>query len=103
MELRDKVLKCVDCKTDFVFTIGEQEFFREKQFRNEPKRCKSCKTRAKGLLVMAPPPVSYRTKIETHTQCSQCGRSTTVPFVPTQGRPVLCRDCFAVTRTSASA
>ncbi len=26
--------------------------------------------------------------------CSECGKKTTVPFKPTQGKPVLCRDCF---------
>jgi CxxC-x17-CxxC domain-containing protein len=26
--------------------------------------------------------------------CAQCGTDTTVPFKPTQGRPVLCRGCF---------
>jgi len=26
--------------------------------------------------------------------CSACGKETTVPFKPTQGKPVLCRDCF---------
>src|SRR5262249_35056652 len=26
--------------------------------------------------------------------CSNCGRDTEVPFMPTAGRPVLCRDCF---------
>jgi CxxC-x17-CxxC domain-containing protein len=31
---------------------------------------------------------------ETRTNCSQCGAETTVPFKPTQGRPVLCRSCF---------
>jgi CxxC-x17-CxxC domain-containing protein len=31
---------------------------------------------------------------ETRTNCSQCGEATTVPFKPTQGRPVLCRCCF---------
>jgi CxxC-x17-CxxC domain-containing protein len=31
---------------------------------------------------------------ETRTNCSQCGAETTVPFKPTQGRPVLCRACF---------
>jgi CxxC-x17-CxxC domain-containing protein len=35
--------------------------------------------------------------------CSQCGKETTVPFRPTQGRPVLCRDCFHQRRTAASA
>ncbi len=26
--------------------------------------------------------------------CAQCGQKTTVPFEPTQGRDVYCRDCF---------
>ena len=27
--------------------------------------------------------------------CSDCGAETEVPFKPTEGRPVYCRDCFA--------
>ncbi len=26
--------------------------------------------------------------------CSDCGNETEVPFKPTEGRPVYCRDCF---------
>jgi CxxC-x17-CxxC domain-containing protein len=26
--------------------------------------------------------------------CAECGATTTVPFKPTSGRPVYCRDCF---------
>jgi CxxC-x17-CxxC domain-containing protein len=26
--------------------------------------------------------------------CSDCGQECEVPFKPTQGRPVYCRDCF---------
>jgi DNA-directed RNA polymerase len=26
--------------------------------------------------------------------CSDCGKETEVPFKPTEGRPVYCRDCF---------
>ncbi|TFG57131.1 MAG: hypothetical protein E4H30_01500 [Methanomassiliicoccus sp.] len=26
--------------------------------------------------------------------CSDCGAKTQVPFKPTEGRPVYCRDCF---------
>ena len=33
-------------------------------------------------------------KMETLTVCFNCGKETTVPFKPTQGRPVLCRECF---------
>jgi CxxC-x17-CxxC domain-containing protein len=27
--------------------------------------------------------------------CGDCGQKTQVPFKPTAGRPVYCRDCFA--------
>jgi CxxC-x17-CxxC domain-containing protein len=104
MEFQDKVLKCVDCSTDFTFTVGEQLFFRDKQFRNEPKRCKSCKTRIKRVSVFPSVPLGNKPlKIETRATCSQCGKDTTVPFRPSQGRPVLCRDCFQGQRTAASA
>ncbi|HWG92466.1 MAG TPA: CxxC-x17-CxxC domain-containing protein [Candidatus Thermoplasmatota archaeon] len=26
--------------------------------------------------------------------CADCGQQTTVPFKPTAGRPVYCRNCF---------
>jgi CxxC-x17-CxxC domain-containing protein len=26
--------------------------------------------------------------------CAGCGAKTTVPFKPTEGRPVYCRDCY---------
>lgn len=26
--------------------------------------------------------------------CSDCGKECEVPFKPTQGRPVYCRDCY---------
>ena len=48
MEFQDRTLKCIDCGSDFVFTAGEQFFFHDKQFRNEPKRCKACKSKTAG-------------------------------------------------------
>jgi len=42
-ELQDKTLNCRDCQKEFVFTIGEQEFYREKGFENEPKDCADCR------------------------------------------------------------
>ena len=86
MEFADRILKCVDCNTDFVFSAGEQLFFQEKQFANDPKRCKVCKAKRH--------PASKKNNKETQTVCSACGAATTVPFKPTQGRPVLCRACF---------
>jgi CxxC-x17-CxxC domain-containing protein len=35
-----------------------------------------------------------RERVETQTSCSACGKDTTVPFKPTQGRPVFCKECF---------
>lgn len=100
MEFQDKVLKCIDCGADFVFTAGEQLFFHDKQFKNEPKRCKPCKSKRVAALGGSPP--SNFSKVETRTVCSQCGKETTVPFKPTQGRPVFCRECFQQRRTSAA-
>jgi CxxC-x17-CxxC domain-containing protein len=37
------------------------------------------------------------------TECSQCGRETTVPFKPTQGRPVYCRECFLSRKATGAA
>jgi CxxC-x17-CxxC domain-containing protein len=102
MEFQDKMLKCIDCGTDFVFTAGEQLFFYDKQFKNEPKRCKTCKAKRVSVLG-AVPAVRTFTRTETRTTCSQCGKETTVPFKPTQGRPVFCRECFQGKRTAASA
>lgn len=99
MEFHDKVLKCAECGSEFVFTAGEQMFFADKGFKNEPKRCKSCKSvrsqGANGGNSAAP----GAQRVETKTVCSQCGKETTVPFKPTQGRPVYCRECFQQRRT----
>ncbi len=44
----DKTLTCVDCGKEFVFTASEQEFYAEKGFTNEPKRCKECRAAKKA-------------------------------------------------------
>lgn len=104
MEFVDRILKCADCGTDFVFTAGEQLFFFDKQFKNDPKRCKLCKAKRadanKGNATqLAALPLS---RTETRTKCSACDVETTVPFKPTQGRPVLCRQCFQLKRVPAA-
>jgi len=104
MDFQDKVLKCIDCGSAFIFTAGEQLFFHDKQFRNEPKRCKTCKTKRIAVVGGASAGQPRRfAKVETPATCSQCGKDTTVPFRPTQGRPVLCRECFQQKRPAASA
>ena len=34
----DKTLVCKECGKEFVFTAGEQEFYAERGFQNEPQR-----------------------------------------------------------------
>jgi CxxC-x17-CxxC domain-containing protein len=106
MEFTDRILTCVDCGGEFVFTAGEQLFFQDKQFKNDPKRCKPCKSRrAHGSAAPAPgagPAAAGISRTETRTECSECGVATTVPFKPTQGRPVLCRQCFKNRQTVAA-
>ena len=45
MDFVDRILTCTDCGGEFIFTAGEQLFFLDKQFKNDPKRCKPCKSR----------------------------------------------------------
>ena len=99
----DRLLNCVDCHSEFIFTAGEQLFFFDKQFKNDPKRCKPCKSRRSGLAAVANglPAAAGISRTETRTQCSECGIETTVPFKPTQGRPVLCRQCFQLKSRTA--
>lgn len=40
--MEDITKVCVDCGKEFVWTVGEQEFYASKGFTNEPKRCKEC-------------------------------------------------------------
>ena len=101
----DRILICSDCHGEFIFTAGEQLFFHDKQFKNDPKRCKPCKSRRSGLSAAASgagPAAAGLSRTETRTECSECGIQTTVPFKPTQGRPVLCRQCFQVKGKAAA-
>ena len=46
--MADKTLVCKDCGADFVFTEGEQQFYAEKGFDNEPQRCPDCRKARKA-------------------------------------------------------
>ena len=83
----DKTLVCKDCGNEFVFTAGEQEFYAEKGFQNEPLRCKECRINRKN---------SLRAERKMYTvNCAKCGKEATVPFEPKNDKPVYCSECFA--------
>jgi len=46
--MSDKTIVCRDCGNEFVFTVGEQEFYQEKGFENEPVRCADCRKARKA-------------------------------------------------------
>lgn len=95
-DLEDKTINCIDCSRDFVWTAGEQAFFRDKKLQNPPKRCKDCKQAKNDRLaaIAAAQTSGVRQRIEVSVKCARCGEATTVPFYPSQGRPVFCRSCF---------
>ena len=100
----DRSITCVDCGEEFLFTAGEQAFYAERGLTNAPTRCKACrdkrKTQREGGGGGGYGGGGYGggygrgEKQMFATTCSQCGNETEVPFQPTPGRPVLCRDCF---------
>lgn len=87
---QDKTLVCKDCGQEFTFTAGEQEFYAEKGFTNEPQRCKVCRDSRKQN--------SHAGRGERQmfdAVCSECGKPCKVPFQPRDDRPIYCSDCFS--------
>jgi CxxC-x17-CxxC domain-containing protein len=99
-DFQDRSIACVDCSEQFVWTAGEQVFFHDKGLKNEPKRCKSCKQAKNDRLaaISASQLSGIKQRIEVTVTCARCGQQTTVPFYPSQGRPVYCRSCFLASR-----
>ena len=91
----DKVLICRDCGAEFVFTSGEQQFYAEKGFQNEPVRCKACRDAKKASRGDR----SERGEREMYDAvCAACGAPTRIPFQPKNDRPIYCSACFQARR-----
>lgn len=84
----DKTLVCKDCGNEFVFTAGEQEFYAEKGFENEPQRCKACRDARKQSRKGGQR--EYFTAI-----CAACGNEAKLPFKPREDRPAYCSECYS--------
>lgn len=94
MDSKDKTLRCEDCGQEFVFTADEQKFFQEKGFKNEPKRCMTCR-RTKRQQFRRSSYDRRGPRIQTEIVCAACGQKAYVPFKPVQNRPVYCNECFS--------
>ena len=84
----DRTLTCRDCGREFLFTAGEQEFYQSRGLQNEPRRCPECRAARRAA------DGNGRARAMHDVVCSNCGKPTQVPFVPTGARPVYCLDCF---------
>lgn len=90
MTYEDKQLTCKECGREFTFTASEQAFYDEKGFQNAPSRCPECRAARKQQSRNG----SHAPREMFAAVCSACGAETQVPFRPTPGKPVYCRDCF---------
>jgi CxxC-x17-CxxC domain-containing protein len=111
----DITLTCRDCSREFDFTAGEQDFYAQKGFTNQPTRCASCRQAYKasrsgdrdgyGSRDNNGSRSSYgsdRGQRELHAvRCSACGQTAQVPFVPRGDKPVYCSDCFRNQRSTS--
>ena len=114
MSFQDKTLTCSDCVKAFTFTADEQEQFHTRGYTNEPKRCPECRQARKADRQNSNGN-SFGNSYGNSRQgfgndgytparqmfpatCADCGKTTTVPFEPRQGRPVYCSDCYRKVR-----
>ena len=78
----NKIIKCASCGKNFIFTVGEQKFFKEKGFP-EPKICPACRKKRK----------EQPTKLYIAV-CKKCQRKFQVPFPADTETEILCPECF---------
>lgn len=94
----DMEINCAECGKTFPFTEREQEYYAEKSL-SQPKRCKACRDARRanfGGSRSGGGGGGDRQRYEI--TCDQCGKTDSVPFKPSSGRPVLCGECFAANR-----
>jgi|SRR5712692_7364228 len=108
MALTDQTLYCRDCNQEFVFTVGEQEFYASRGLTNSPSRCPSCRAARKGqsgggYSSGGGGRGGAREARQMYTiTCSSCGNEAQVPFQPRGDKPVYCSDCYQAQSPSRS-
>ena len=93
----DLEITCSECNTPFTFSEREQDYYRERNLTH-PKRCKPCRDARRANFGGSRGPGGERQRFEI--TCDQCGKTDSVPFKPSTGRPVLCSDCFSASRAT---
>ena len=91
-------LQCVECGKIFDFSGEDQEFYSKKGY-SAPKRCPECRENRKARSNGGGSRGGFgggagRERREYSVICAACGCETTVPFKPSNDRPVFCSDCY---------
>lgn len=95
MSLADQTLVCRDCNQEFVFTVGEQEFYASRNLTNTPGRCPSCRAARKAQSGGYSSNRGSREPRQMYTAtCDSCGNEAQVPFQPRGDKPVYCSSCY---------
>lgn len=82
------MLRCQTCGQNFAFSSEEQEFYAERGFKNEPKKCDDCRNAQRNQNASGKERVFYTAK------CSLCRKEIKLPFEPKNDRPVYCDECY---------
>ena len=93
MSFQDKSIQCADCGATFTFSAEDQEYYQSKGYTNEPKRCPDCRRSRKAERNGSGSNYGAARQMFPAT-CSECGKSTEVPFQPRGDKPVYCSDCY---------
>lgn len=83
-ELSEETLECRDCGDLFLFTVQEQEYYRDKGLKHKPSRCPTCRKKNRDQIQAAQVPV----------RCRKCHKNGFVPEAVPEAIDVLCEACF---------
>ena len=77
----DKTLICKECGQEFVFSAGEQEFYAERGFQNEPSAARHAATLARMQLVVPVSSSPQFAQLAAARQRFPLSPSPTVPYI----------------------
>ncbi len=68
MSYVDRTLTCVDCGVEFIHTAADQEFYAQKGFVSDPKRCTSCRASRRSMRETSGTTTAARQKVADRAQ-----------------------------------
>ena len=105
MTYLDRTIPCVDCGVEFIHSAADQEFYAQKGFVSDPKRCTSCRASRRAArdggydVREIGGPRGYERGDDRPTRVLRghllkCGKRPRSRSSRAMDRPVYCSDCF---------